>query len=39
MRVCEHPAEPTADQKDVLLRFGAIVKTTLAEFPATTTSP
>ena len=30
LALCERPHEPTADQKDVLLRFGAIVKDTLA---------
>jgi hypothetical protein len=29
LQVCEHPVEPTADQKDVLLRFGALVRDTL----------
>jgi len=30
MQFCEHPREPSADQRDVMLRFGAIVRDEIA---------
>ncbi len=31
LQVCDHPVEPSAEQKDVMLRFGALVRETLAD--------